>query len=343
MLPRSEISVPEERPVACSPPKKGMRDHAERLIQLSGDTGILASRPITVIGDGRSDHFLFRSLESMRKRFPDMPQPFGLFLRNPALELFETNSDHCKYFATWKELCEAISSGKTTRSGGVAIVDVDRTLILARGIMDHIHSDVRTRSLESLSKLFAISEEALSEANNIGDIASELEGSLCYYRDQGDPLCHENFEVIALTATLKTIGLYSDDSICRILPPDEELLDTLKLCRSEAKRGNWIAQFDHHEVGSHRHWNEELAISFLTDAIDAIERGDPSICPMFRRMEFLELLEAKRINMQSFFNQELVDALLEISALDIIFVSDRPITSVYDGKSFLLEEIHPFP
>ena len=345
MLQEPEISVPPRRPEAINlstPPKKGMRDHAERLVDLSEKSGIQINRPIIVVGDGRSDHFMFRSLESIRRTFPDMPQPNGFFLRNPALELYEANSEHCHYFSTWRALCEAISSEKITHFETMAIVDIDRTLILPRGLMDKAYESVRTRSLRNLASLFAISAEAQCEADKIDDVANELEGSLCYYRDQGDQLCYENFEVIALTAVLKTMGLLSDESICRTLPPDEELLDTLERCRSEAGRGNWIAQFDHNAVGSHVHWNEELTIKLLTDAIDALRMGIPSITPMFRKIEFSELLDAKRDNTTSFFNWELTRALFQSPIRDIIFLSDRPISSVYDGENFVLEDILSF-
>ena len=342
MLPRAEISTSLTQPTTGAlnaPPKKGNRDHAERLIELAVQAGIPTGRPIFVIGDGRSDHFLFRSLERVRRKYPDMPQPKGLFLRNPSLEVFETNSNDCQYFASWKEMCGVLLKGETALGGGFAIVDVDRTVILPRGQMDQAYNEVRARSLNNLSHMFTISEAAQSEAASIGDIANELEGSLCYYRDQGDQLCHENFEVIALTAMLKVMGLISDLDICRALPPDEELLDILKLCRNEVKTGNWRARLDRHIVGSYKHWNSDMAVDLIMAAIDAIEEGSPSLCPMFRNIECAELLAAKEHCPRTFFNHGLMEALLGSSIQHIIFVSDRPIMSVYDGENFVLDFI----
>lgn len=322
-----------------APLKKGKRSHVERLMELVGQSGVRADRSIFVIGDGGSDHFLFLGLERLCQEMYGMPRPIGFFVRDPELTELESNSVYAQYFATWTDLCVALRERCASQDGGLAIVDVDRTVILAKGLMDITYAEVRERALLCLAQRFAISDKAHCEAANIGGIARGLEKTLCYYGDVGDQLCCENFEVIALTALLRMMGLLSEKAICRTLPPDEELLDVLRLIRSEASRGNWMAHFDGEIVGSDALWNETLAVEFISTAISAMEEGSPLICPIFREMECAELLASKVRVGEVFFNRDLIDVLLGEPSMDVVFVSDRPILSLCDGEEFVLDAL----
>ena len=123
-----------------APFKKGKRSHTERLMELVGQSGIQADRPIFVIGDGGSDHFLFLGLERLTQEVGGKIKPIGFFVRDPELMELESNSTYAKYFAKWDDLSSALRECCASQVGALAIVDVDRTVILARGLMDQVYA-----------------------------------------------------------------------------------------------------------------------------------------------------------------------------------------------------------
>lgn len=281
---------------------------------------------ILCIGDGEGDVRLAELLNgaSTQTMAPDVKA----FIYDRDGQIARQSRDFVSYFRSWPELaCACIDDMK--RSWGhyqFLLIDVDRTLLLPRGLCDTDYDTIGERAFLAYSLQFRKNYEQPT-AYEIGK-HYKMAKSFRLYCTPG--IRHYKDEDIRVFAALAlATGLFLEDDLDRGM---DQLIDWVQLAHSRCVAGEWNPQ----EVEEGRlslpgkDWDQAALKRKLESMLILTYRDGCSIAPGYRAEEervLLDLAEKGRC----FLNGHVVDIIREAvmtkTAIPLAY-SDRPSASV---------------
>ena len=299
---------------------------------------------VMVVGDGESDVRLLGNLGILAAQDNRNSIVMGFFIRHEILAQMRDGYDGIKLYNSWSELGEELSKVLTNctlnRSDGVSsilIVDVDRTLIVPRGVSDNDYSEMRRRAVGEYVLSFLIDKDRIDINDQAVDrlVAGLIDvvGAGCSeYNNEFNAGCFKNEDVIAILVLLLCVGTVVEPWIVGL--QGRPLVTLLRHSIKMIEHGGWIDRLSLEILGNgvcvagEEGWRRTALIYHLRDVLINVRGKKPVLCEQFREQEGLCLASLLQKKQCDLFNQPLLRTLRGTKDTCVLFVTDRPAVSL---------------
>lgn len=323
--------VSRRRPVA----RKGSSAYAREITEWLDHSANLQN--LIVVGDGPGDVLFCRHLRAELSSRGATISVFGLFIDHDDYGQARENIAGSDFFLNWSDLAVRLAA-LSDRAGGTALLlDVDRTTIYPRKLLDAAFYSVRSESVSRYVQKFCTRELAPADLQQIIKLVEFLSENFFSYRSTTDQICFKNEESVAISTLLCATGLIS----IQWLKNDRTRLSSwVNFSSRQVDGGVWASGLGEEEKDGSEHWHKAALQQHLREISDNVAERAPILSKAYREIE-ASVINASCLKQQGFYNEVLLNAVSSCPSLSVYYLSDRPALSLgisgKDGKRSISE------
>lgn len=223
-------------------------------------------------------------------------------------------------------------------------MDVDRTIVLPRGVADDEFNKIRKNAILDYARSFKLGELTNDEQLGIVRKIELISNRLIEYGDEDDNRLFKNEEVVAFGTLMSAIGCLNE-SWLHDQHPQFGLFTLLDWIHKQVSHCSWMCDASSGIGLGTNIWDGALLEAHIATVKEAYRTAKPVICELYREYEYVSLSRACKESNQ-FFNTPLLAALRSCRSTSVIYLSDRPGLSVglsNDTRRLSTDDLSAFP